>query len=420
MWRQAHDGGWALSPWSFVAVTAVAAAASSTLPSGHPRLDADRGASPAFFRPPPDTTDEETALPAGSIRVELRDFANNVVPNHGIELGILQQSVAKGESHKHLQGVTGPDGTTTFASLESAGNIAYRVSTHEGEAAFAAKPFVLGHDHGMHVVLHVYPPTSDLSRGALIITRSVIYLEMKDDRVQIQQRIDVFNGSPVAWIPKDVVLKLPADFSAVTGMQQMSDVGVDAVPQQGVRLHGTFGPGENPVVFSWQLPYSGESSVELEAGLAPNLGQLVVRAAAAPGMKLEVQGFREAISQVNEEGQRELVTGKQIQEGEAPLRKVHISLRDLPTPGPTRFIATMLAAVAVVAGIWVARRSPPSKVSVSSKRDRRRLLAEFEDLENAHTNGDIGPKTYERAHRELIDELAAVLATSEGPKTNRG
>jgi hypothetical protein len=80
----------------------------------------------------------------------------------------------------------------------------------------------------------------------------------------------------------------------------------------------------------------------------------------------------------------------------------------------------MLAAVAVVAGIWVARRSPPSKVSVSSKRDRRRLLAEFEDLENAHTNGDIGPKTYERAHRELIDELAAVLATSEGPKTNRG
>ncbi len=406
-----------MSLWGIaITAAAVASAAGSTLPPGHPHLDQDHGAGAAFFRPPPDTSDEDAALPAGTIRVELRDFANNVIPNHGIELGILQQSVAKGESHKHLQGVTGPDGTTTFGSLELAGNIAYRVSTHEGEAAFAAKPFQLGHDHGIHVVLHVYPPTSDLARGALIITRSVIYLEMKDDRVQIQQRIDVFNGSPVAWIPKDVILKLPSDFSAVSGMQQMSDVGVDAVPQQGVRLHGTFGPGENPVVFSWQLPYGGDSVVDLEAGLPPNLGQLVVRAAAAPGMKLEVQGFREAISQVSEEGQRELVTGKQIQEGETPIRKVHISLRDLPTPGPTRFIATTLAALGVVAGIWVARR--PRQPKVSTKRDRRRLLAEFEELEHARSHGDIGPKTYERAHRELIDELAALLAAADTARTD--
>jgi hypothetical protein len=172
------------------------------------------------------------------------------------------------------------------------------------------------------------------------------------------------------------------------------------------------------VVFSWQLPYSGDSVVDLEAGLPPNLGQLVVRAAAAPGMKLEVQGFREAISQVSEEGQRELVTGKQIQEGETPIRKVHISLRDLPTPGPTRFIATTLAAMGVVAGIWVARR--PRLPRVSSKRDRRRLLAEFEELEHAHAQGDIGPKTYERAHRELIDELAALLAASDTARSDRG
>jgi hypothetical protein len=404
-----------------LAVTAVAAGSSSTtLPAGHPRIDPDHGgaggttaAGPAFFRPPPDTADEDTALAPGTIRVELRDFANNVLPNHGVELGILQQSVAKGESHKHLAATTGPDGSTTFTSLEPAGNIAYRVSVHEGDAAFAAKPFQLGHDHGMHVVLHVYPPTSDLTRGALIITRSIIYIEMKEDRIQLQQRIDVFNGSPVAWVPKDVVLKLPSDFTAVTGMQQMSDIGVDAVPEQGVRLHGTFGPGENPVVFSWPLPYGGESSVDFEAGLPPNVGQLIVRAAAATGMKLEVPGFRPAISQVSEEGQRELVTGKQIQEGDAPIRKVHISIRDLPTPGPARFIATALAAIGILAGVYVARRPRPPKVS--GKRDRTRLLQEFEELEKAHAQGDIGPKTYERARRELIDELAAVLATATHP-----
>ncbi len=395
-----------------VAPTASVATTATALPAGHPRVEQGGAAGGAgqFFRPPPDTSDEEVSLPPGSIRVELRDASNNVLPNHPLELGILEQSVAKGESRKHVAATTGADGMATFNALEAGGNVAYRVSVHEGPAAFAARPFQLGHEHGMHVVLHVYPPTSDLERGALIISRSVVYLEMKDDRVQLQQRIDIFNGSPVAWVPKDVIVKLPPDFSAVSAMQQMSDVGVDAVPGEGVRLHGTFVPGENPIVFSWQLPYAGESSVDIEMGLPPNLGQLIVRAAAAPGMKLEVPGFRDAISQVNEEGQRELITGKQLQEHESPLHKVHISLRELPTPGPSRLIGTVLAAVGVIAGIYMTTQRRERSPKTATKRDRTRLLQEFDDLELAHTRGDIGPKTYERARRELIDELATLLA----------
>ena len=194
-------------------------------------------------------------------------------------------------------------------------------------------------------------------------------------------------------------------------MQQMSDVGVDAVAKEGARLHGTFPPGETAVVFGWQLPYSGESAVDLEIGLPPNVGQLVVRAAAATGMKLEVQGFHEAVSQVNEEGQRELVTGKQLQDGDTPLQKVHIGLRDLPTPGPMRMIGTGLAAAFVASGIWLAvQRRARARPSI--KRDRARILDEVADLERAHARGDVGPKTYERATRELVDELASLLAAA--------
>ncbi len=412
----------------FVAATTVAASASAAassaptasvtsppaLPVGHPHVD--RGASPhgpqgpsRFFQPPPDTTEEEAALSPGTIIVELRDASNNVLPHRAVELGSVQQSVAKGDTHKHVSATTGDDGRAAFDGLDRASNIAYRVTVHDGDATFAARPFQLNHEHGTHVVLHVYPVTSDFREGALIFSRGVMLIEMKDDRVQIQQRIDVFNGSPVAWVPHDVILKLPEDFTALNGMQQMSDIGVDAVPKEGARIHGTFGPGENAILFSWQLPYAGTPEVAFDLGMPPNLALLMVRAAASPGMKLVVPGFREAVSQVNEEGQRELVTSKQVEDASAPLRKVHIDLTDLPTPGPTRWVATGLAFLFVAAGLTAVRKhAAPDKSA--GKRDRTRVLHALEELEDAHARGDVGPKTYERARRELIDELAASLA----------
>jgi hypothetical protein len=434
--RKADERG--LIAWVFVALTAATSASASptasgspsatpvtpppTLPAGHPRVEPSQPnrsphgqpGTPAFFRPPADTTDEEAGVTPGTIVVELRDAANNVVAHHAVELGILQQSVAKGESRKHVPGTTGDDGRVTFDSLERSASVAYRVTAHEGEATFAARPFQLNHDRGAHVVLHVYPATSDYTQTAMIISRSVMYLEMKDDRVQIQQRIDVFNGSPVAWVPHELIIKLPPDFTALSSMQQMSDIGVDSVDKQGARLHGTFLPGENAVLFNWQLPYSGTSEVSIDVGMPPNLGQLVVRAAASPGMKLTVPGFRDAVSQVNEEGLRELVTGRQLQEGEVPLRKVHIELTELPTPGPARWIATAFAFVGLAAGIVAVRRRP-ANTKASAKRtqhqERARLLELIESLEDAHARGDVGPKTYERARRELIDELASLLAS---------
>jgi len=398
------------------AASSAPSALPTALPSGHPHIGSStQTKAPPFFQAPPDTVDEDNSLPAGTIRVELRDPFNKVLANHAVDLGIIQQSVAKGDSRKHLSQPTDAGGMTTWSGLATGSGFAYRVSAHEGDAAFGARPFNLPQNHGMAVVLHVYPPTHDYQRGALIIMRSIIHVEMKDDRVQVEQRIDVFNGTPVAWIPEDVVLELPPDFTALNSMQQMSDVGVDAAAKRGARLHGTFAPGETPVVFSWQVPYGGEPSLDLEIGLPPNLAQLVVRASAAPGMKLEVQGFRDAVSQVNEEGQRELVTGKQMQDGDASLRKVHIALRDLPTPGPARFIGTVLAAIAIIAGIYLALRTKGILVAPKAiiRRDRERIFDELDELEEAHARNEVGPKTYERAKRELIDELASILRSAK-------
>jgi len=41
--------------------------------------------------------------------------------------------------------------------------------------------------------------------------------------------------------------------------------------------------------------------------------------------------------------------------------------------------------------------------------ERQRLLEDLEDLERAHLSGEVGPKTYERARRELVDAIARTL-----------
>jgi hypothetical protein len=398
-----------------VAASASAAASTSaapTLPANHPHVEQPQhGGAQNMFRPPADTSDEDVTLPPGTIVVELRDAINNVLPNKPVQLGIIHQSVAKGESREHVQQDTGADGTTSFAQLDGSSGTAYRVSVKSDDASFAARPFNLSHDHGMRVVLHIYPVVHELPQTLQVGSLVIVYVEVKDDRVQIQERVDIFNGTPSAWVPHDAILRLPENFTALNSQQQMSDIGVESVPREGARLHGTFVPGNNSVVFSWQVPYASEPTLDMELGLPPDSRRVLVRAAAAPGMHLEVPTFREAVAQVSEEGQRELVTGRQTNDNEPPLRKVHIKLTDLPTPGPTRLVGTGLAAAGVVFGLYIATQARRRSTKAGVKRDRARLLEEVEELERAHLRGDVGPKTYERARRELVDELASLLAT---------
>ena len=56
-------------------------------------------------------------------------------------------------------------------------------------------------------------------------------------------------------------------------------------------------------------------------------------------------------------------------------------------------------------------RSGKRRSDARARKDSRAaFLDELADLEQAHARGDIGPKTYERARRELVDQIALTLA----------
>ena len=384
-------------------------------PHGHGANPHGQGADPhgggggGMFQAPEDGAMEDPTLPVGTLEIHIADPSGKPIPNTTVTLGVLHNSVAKGESRKRLTLTTNATGVAKIDNLETGSTVAYRPMVISDGATFSAMPFRMPDKSGMRALLHVYPVVESIEQ-ALVVSQSVIYAEVKDDRVQVQQMFKVYNFGKSAWVPKDLVVPLPENFTAFTTQQGMSDVGVDAVPNRGVRIHGTFGPGQHMLEFRWQLPYSGEAEVRFDVGMAPHMAASRVIAPASKDMTLEVPGFPPPQSTSDGMGQRALITEMQLRKEDPTLKSVSVVIRGLPTEGPGKLIATALAAGGLLFGLVLGAQKPSSR---DRKSERARILAEIEELERAHLAGDVGPKTYEKARRELLDELARTFAEDD-------
>lgn len=389
------------------------------LPPGHPPTSGRKPPPGPMDQPPEDASNVDRALPAGTIAVEIRDADDKPVPGVDITLGILQQSVAKGDSRRHVAAKADDGGNARFDGLETGSGVAYRVTVPwsspgaSAGATYAAPPFQLDLAAGQRVRVHVYPVSSRIE-DVLVGMQGIAYVEVKDDVLQIEEAFTVFNIGKKTWVPNDVVIDLPAGFKAFNAPKQMTDVGFDQVEGRGARLRGTFSPGQHELGFRFQVPWSGDASVALPLGLPPHVARMRVITEATRGMQLHVDGFPAAESARNANGQRVLYTERQLRPGDGQLTAVRVVLDDLPSQGPGRWIALGLALVGLGAGLWIAldrSRSAPSSGggSTDADRARERILEELRLLERARDGGEIGPRTYERVRRLLIDALARLL-----------
>ena len=251
-------------------------------------------------------------------------------------------------------------------------------------------------------MMHVYQVARSLVT-AMVVLQGGLYFEVKDDRLQVEEAITFWNFGRTAWFPEDFVVKLPSGFTALTSSAQMSDQGIDPVEKVGAKIRGTFAPGRHDLDFRWQLPYDGDKEVILDVDLPPHVAILRVMAAAGRDTKLEVAGFPAPQRHTDRQGQRILVTEKQVQKN-APLASVHIAIRGLRAPGPGRYIASGIAGLAVLVGLFFGFEKTV-RSSAGAKSERADLLAEIAELERARWRGDVGPKTSERARRELIHAM---------------
>jgi hypothetical protein len=392
------------------------------LPAGHPPVDEGNpharagngganggGGAPGMFQPPEDVEQPDPSLPAGSIAVELHDADEKPVFHEQVTLGILVNSIAKGDSRRHLQATTDERGRVVFSDLETASNVAYRVSAGYQGGAFAANPFQLQQAKSMHVVLHVYPVTHDVQQ-ALVVAEATVACEVREDRIQVEEALTIYNLGRTAWQPDDVRMALPGGFTAFNAQASMSDQGVD-VAGDGARLHGTFPPGRQSVEFRWQLPWSGDKDVDFDVGMPPHVAIARVMMPATSEIKLVAEGFPATRVQHDQQGQSFLVTERRLRPDEPKLTSLALGIHDLPTPGPGRVLATVIALCSVVAGIVLAATGRQRPRQPSRTKDvRKALLEDLRELELAREGGEVGPKTYERARREIIVALARVIA----------
>jgi hypothetical protein len=388
-----------------------AAAAQDEMPAGHPSVDdsaprAHGMDANGMFQPPEDTEVPDGTLAPGTIVVDLRDADDTPVAGETVNLGMLINSIAKGDSRKHLQAVTDGSGRATFSGLETASNIAYRVSSGHQGGSFAASPFQLQQTKAMRVTLHVYPVTRDI-REARVVFETTLAAEVRDERIQVEEVLTVYNVGRNAWQPDGVSLSLPESYTAFNAQASMSDQGVDDAGGS-AKLRGTFPPGRHTVDFRWQLPWSGERDVDFDVGLPPHAAIVRVMMPAAAGVKLVPAGFPPAETRQDGQGQSFLVTERRVRPDEGRLTSVSVGIHDMPTAGSGRAIATTLAAGGVAVGLLFATTRRKRRLAAPLGA-REALLQELAELEQARAEGEVGPQTYERTRRELIDSLARLL-----------
>ena len=389
------------------------------LPAGHPPT-AGAGASERMGMPKENASRPDPTLPAGTIAVELRDEAGKPLPRQDVILGIVVQSISQGESRKRLSAASDEQGVARFDGLDRASQNAYRVSVVKDGATYAAPPFQLPREGGMRVSVSVYPVVTDVKLATLAL-QGILYVEIADENLKLEQGYRIFNVGHTAWVPDGASVALPAGFKAFNAQKSMDGIDWDA-GKDAAKLRGTIAPGLHETAFRYQVANDESEEMVLDLGILPNVQAFRVIVDAPRGMTLTVDGFPPAQRTQNQQGTNVLFTEKQTERLEPNFRTVHLRLGGLPTRGNGRVVATVLAVIAILAGLYVARRlaTSPGATPEELAEARRKLLGELDALEKARASGEIGPKTYEHARRALVDALARVLAQAAPAKSVPG
>jgi len=395
------------------------------LPAGHPPVeggDEEGGQQaprdPRFFNPPQDTAVDDATLPPGVLVVTIKDAQDKPIAGAPITLAILHSTVAKGESRERRSATADGGGTARFEGLSFGSGHSYSVQTKRGPAVYSSAPVGLVDKAGKRVVVHAYDTSANVEELTLAM-QGVVYLSLREDSIQIEQLLSVYNLSPTAW-QADAPIDLPKGFKAFNKQDAGGEARVDEVPGVGAALRGTFPPGRTDIDFRYQVPLANEAQQSLRIHLPPRVAQARVMAESSRTMQLSVAGFPGAQPSEGRDGKRLLITEKQAERAAGGVRDLEILLTGLPTPGPGRWIAVLLALCAAAAGGFYVFEHREAGIDADTRDDlvdaREALLGEIVALERARKSGEVGPKAYARVRASLLDALGRIVSMLEESK----
>jgi hypothetical protein len=383
------------------------------MPPGHPPVgspqpagDPHLGGAATRQPPPPDRVALDPQLPAGSVVVELYDGESRPLSNATFSLVQHEHNVAQGDAIEKLPGRTDALGTFRFDDLPQATSYSFTVVVTEGPATYRSEEFQLHDGKGRRVRTHVFPVVHDI-RDAMVGMRGILFLEPRQDVIQAELNFQIFNIGRSTWVPKDVSFQLPPEATAFRAQDAEADNRVD---QRGDRLvlRGSYGPGQQEIAYSFQLPAGHSSSQAFEVHLPPRVAELRVGASIGRNAELHVEGFEPAEKSRGKDGTWIALTGRQVLRGGPPLDTVSVRLSGLHVASRGRWVAVGLAGTIAALGLAFGfRRSPSTSARLDDTEQAMKMLfAELEALEELRKADRIGPRSYERSRAALIEALA--------------
>ena len=393
------------------------------MPEGHPPVgqDAPPAAAPVGGDPhasasdappvqrrPIASAEPNPSLPAGTVRVRVVDSqTEQPVAGAQLQLGTMTRE----STRSSVDAKTSAQGEHVFEKLASGEGQAYRVNLLVDGAKYSSTPFRLSPESGYDVLIRRLPTTRDLRELVLYVGATSI--ELRDERLKIVQQARLINiGSKTIVFPEGgQLIKFPKDYKAFQAEEVMTDQHMTEEPGQGLKITGSVTPGEATLTWGFDLEHQG-SDVDLSFELPWVTFAYRVLADAAPGMKVEVEGFPPAELNV-ENGRRFYVTEIVKRVGESPLRSLRIHVRGIPGPGPMRIIAAVAAVFLLIGGALIARKPPPAAaqgpVSEAFEQRKTELVAQAARLSAEHARGEIGPEYHAERLAEIEEQLASLL-----------
>lgn len=372
-------------------------------PAGHDPHAGVEGA-PAVERLPMNSAIENPELRAGTIRVRVLDGSDRAVAKTRVQLGVMQSMGTR----TTVDATTDEVGIALFAGLTVGEGQAYRVNVLHQGAKYSSNPFRLPTTHGYDVMVRQLDTTRDLTEVVLYIGATSI--ELQDERLKVVQQARLVNVGQRTYVfpERGEQIALPEGFLAFQAQESMTDQRVTQIEGKGLRIEGSLAPGQATLTWGFDLPREG-SEASFSIPIPWRAYAYRVLADAAPGMTLEVEGMP-AAQVVEHDGHRLLVTEAQAQPNQPMLSRVSVRLSGIPGPGSARWVAAVLALLALVVGLVAAfRRSVPESTTRSSEDRKRELALAIVALDREHDKGEIGPAFHRDERARLIDELSAVV-----------
>jgi hypothetical protein len=341
-----------------------------------------------------------------------------------VTLSITKQSIAKGNSETSLEETTSMGGVVRFAAQPTQTDYSYKVKVAIGDARYSSPVFQFhSTDSGLRVLVPVFKSSSDLN-SLLILSRTLYAIIPQDNVFMVDVLWRIENYSEISWLPDNTSFPLPAGAKALTIRESEDDGRFEAAGDNGIKLAGTFSPGQHDLLARFQLPADGKAVRDIVFPTAVHLGTLRVLLDSSPTMSLKVEGCSDPEESRNQDGQRRLVVSRDFlgEKTRAP-DKIEVRIAGIPTPATGRPVAVALASVIALAGLaqsFGRRRSTNPARTLLSKEDRERaselLLEELIRLEQAFKQGDIGRRTHDQARRQLLEAYARLGAGEQRPE----